>query len=121
SFTTTSLAGLAARAAYDTGVVGKTITAFAAKLGYQHWWTPQWRSNIDFSMVHQDIPNLVNTPGVVGSGSVNKELNSAHINMLWSPVAFITTGVEYSWGHHIIKNNAKGDMHVIQGMLRVNF
>jgi hypothetical protein len=113
--------GIAARALYDAGVKGQTITAFAAKIGYQHWWTPELRTNVDFSMVHQDIPNLVNTPGIVGSGSVNKELNSAHINLLWSPVAFITTGVEYSWGHHILKSNAKGDMHLIQGMLRANF
>jgi hypothetical protein len=121
SFNTTSAAGLAARAAYDAGVRGSTITAFNAKLGYVHWWTPELRTNMDFSMVHQDVPNVVNTPGIVGSGGINKELSMAHINLLWSPVAFVTTGVEYAWGHRVVKSNAKGDSHVVQGMLRVNF
>jgi len=78
-------------------------------------------TNLDFSMVHQDIPNLIATPGISGKGGANKELAMSHINLLWSPVAFVTTGVEYAWGHRVVTTNAKGDSHVIQGMLRVNF
>jgi hypothetical protein len=121
SFNTTSAAGLAARAAYDALVRGKTITAFSAKLGYVHWWTPELRTNMDFSMMHQDVSSIINTPGISGSAGVNKELAMSHINLLWSPVAFVTTGVEYSWGHRVVRTNAKGDSHIIQGLLRVSF
>src|SRR5712692_6246583 len=58
----------ASRAAYDAVVRGATITAFAAKLGYVHWWTPELRTNLDFSMIHQDVPNLIATPAVTVSG-----------------------------------------------------
>jgi hypothetical protein len=121
SFNTVTAAGLANRAAYDKGVKGATITAFGAKLGYQHWWTPELRSNIDYSMVHQDVPYLNFTPGISGRAGTNLELAMVHANLLWSPVAFVTTGVEYAWGHRVVTTGLRGDSHVIQTMLRVQF
>src|SRR5262249_35009444 len=120
---TSAAAAQAARAAYDAQVRGATITAFAAKLGYVHWWTDELRTNLDYSFIHQDVPSLLIAPGgaaVAGvaaasaKGSSNKELGSAHVNLLWSPVAFVTTGVEYSWGHRVVQSNVKGDSHLIQ-------
>ena len=67
------------------------------------------------------MPSPAATPGISGKPGTNRELNSAHVNLLWSPVAFVTTGVEYSWGHRITTANFKGDEHLIQGMLRVSF
>ena len=58
----------ASRAAYDAVVRGATITAFNAKLGYVHWWTPELRTNMDFSFVHQDVPNLIFTSAVTTTG-----------------------------------------------------
>ena len=57
SFNTLTGTGPAARTLYDSKVLGRTITAFGLKIGYQHWWTAQWRSNVDFGVWHQDIPN----------------------------------------------------------------
>jgi hypothetical protein len=120
SFNTTTGTGPAARAAYDSAVLGRTITAFGLKIGYQHWWTGELRSNADFGVWHQDVPIL---PGITAAnrGTVNKELSVAHINLMWSPVAFISTGLEYTWGHRVTATEAKGDSHVIQGLLRVSF
>ncbi len=117
----TATGGLAARAVYDAAVLGRTIRAYNIKIGYVHWWTDELRSNMDFSMVHQDIPGLIATPAVNGKGGANKELSMAHFNLLWSPAGFVTTGLEYAWGHRVVVTNLKGDSHVIQGMLRVNF
>jgi len=122
-------AGLAARAAYDAGVIGKTITALHAKIGYMHWWTNELRSNIDFNFMHQDIPGLIATAGatpagffaISGKAGANKELVHSHVNLLWSPASFVTTGIEYQWGHRVVVTNLKGDSHTIQGMLRVQF
>jgi len=123
NITPTSASGpLHARILYDSLVRGSTITAFAAKLGYVHWWTDQLRTNRDYSFIHQDVPSLlITTPGINNKGGSNKELSTAHINLLWSPVAFVTTGIEYSWGHRVVQSNVKGDAHLIQGMVRVNF
>src|SRR5207245_1756037 len=59
SFNTVTAAGLASRAAYDAAVLGRTIRAYNIKIGYVHWWTDELRSNMDFSMVHQDVPGLI--------------------------------------------------------------
>ncbi len=117
----TATGGLAARAVYDAAVIGKTITAFNAKIGYMHWWTNELRSNIDFNFMHQDIPGLIATPAVSGKAGANKELVHSHVNLLWSPASFVTTGIEYAWGHRVVVTNLKGDSHTIQGMLRVQF
>src|SRR6266851_421466 len=61
---TVTAAGLAARAAYDSVASGRTIRAYNIKIGYVHWWTNELRSNMDFSMVHQDVPGLIATPGI---------------------------------------------------------
>ncbi len=129
NFNTVTAAGLAARAAYDSLVRGKTITAVHAKIGYMHWWTDELRSNIDFNLVHQDIPGLIATSGLTpagfatisGKAGANKELVHSHVNLLWSPASFVTTGIEYAWGHRVVVTNLKGDSHTIQGMLRVQF
>jgi len=71
--------------------------------------------------VHQDIPGLIATPGISGKAGANKELVHCHVNLLWSPASFVTTGIEYAWGHRVVVTNLKGDSHVIQGMLRVQF
>ena len=117
NFNGTNAASLAARSTYDSLVRGTTITAFNGKVGYMHWWTPELRSNIDINITHQDIPSVITS----GRAALNKELVMSHINLLWSPVAFVTTGIEYAWGHRVVTTNAKGDSHVMQGMLRVTF
>ena len=38
----------------------------------------------------------------------NKQLQTAHVNLIWSPVAFIDTGVEYIWGQRQTVANIKG-------------
>src|SRR5216684_2831553 len=121
NFNTVTAAGLAARATYDSLVRGRAIIAYNVKIGYVHWWTNELRSNMDFSMMHQDVPGLIATPGLSGKAGTNKELSMAHFNLLWSPAGFVTTGIEYAWGHRVVVTNLKGDSHVIQGMLRVNF
>ena len=123
SFNTTTAGaagGVAARTLYDSHVLGRTITAFGLKIGYQHWWTPQWRSNIAYGVWHQDVPILAGMPAAT-RGTVNKELSIASINLMWSPVAFVSTGIEYGWGHRVTATEAKGDSHTIQALLRVSF
>src|SRR4029077_2774274 len=75
---------------YDSAVLAKTITSFAAKVGYQHWWTPELRSTIDFSMNHDDVPALIQASGRAAN---NKELCLSHANLIWSPVAFVDLGI----------------------------
>jgi hypothetical protein len=58
------------------------------------------------------------TQGVVS----NRILETAHINLIWSPVAFIDAGVEYFWGQRQTASaNIKGDEQTLIGKFRVKF
>jgi hypothetical protein len=51
----------------------------------------------------------------------NKQLATAHVNLFWSPVAFVDFGAEYGWGHRVTVANFKGDAQEILGTMRVRF
>src|SRR5205085_756719 len=83
------------RPLYDAAVLATTIVSWSGRIGYQHWWTPELRSTVDFSVNHNDIPALVQASGRAAN---NKELALAHVNLIWSPVAFVDLGIEGGWG-----------------------
>ena len=110
------------RPLYDAAVISRTIPGFGARVGYAHWWTDNLRSNIDFSINHQDVPStLLNTPGTVGSNANNKELSISHVNLIWSPAAFLDLGVEGAWGHRITVSNLRGDAYTLQTSMKFRF
>ncbi len=51
----------------------------------------------------------------------NKQLQTAHVNLIWSPVAFIDAGVEYFWGQRQTVANIKGNQQTLIGKFRVKF
>ena len=95
-----------------------TIVSWSGRIGYQHWWTPELRSTVDFSVNHNDIPALVQASGRAAN---NKELALAHVNLIWSPVAFVDVGVEGAWGHRVVVSNLKGDAWTLQSSLKFRF
>ena len=106
------------RAFYDSGVRATTIMSYAARIGYQHWWTPEIRSTVDFSINHEDVPSF----GVASIRAANnKELTLTHANLIWSPIALVDLGVEYAWGHRVTVARAKGNAYTLQSSLRVRF
>ena len=106
------------RLLYDSLVQATTIVSYSARIGYQHWWTPELRSTVDFSMNHNDIPAFVQASGRAAN---NKELNLAHANLIWSPVAFVDLGVEGAWGHRVVVSNLKGDVWTLQTSMKFRF
>jgi len=107
------------RRLYDSAVSGATITTFGAKIGYQHWWLPTLRSTIDFSMEHADVSTF--WIGVAARNNANKELNLAHANLIWSPVAFVDLGLEGAWGHRVTVANVRGDAWTLQTSMKFRF
>jgi hypothetical protein len=107
------------RALYDANASGATITSFSAGIGYQHWWTAQLRSSVDFSISHSDMSAYYLQAS--GRGANNKELNLAHANLIWSPVAFVDLGVEGAWGHRVTVANVRGDAWTLQTSLKFRF
>ena len=108
-----------------TTVISTTIVEASARIYYQHWWTDQLRSTIDFSVSRNEVPDL---PGYVycrttaGScGGINRELDVSHLNLIWSPLAFVDVGVEGTWGHRLVVSNLRGDAYSLQGEFKVRF
>jgi hypothetical protein len=106
-------------------VLATTFTSFGAEGNYQHWWAAHWRSTISAGFQHQDVPTTL-----IGSASslvnanplnYNKELITAHANIIWSPVAFIDTGFEYTYGHRHTIYNQTGNENVFDFSFQVRF
>jgi hypothetical protein len=73
-------------------IVDKVFSA-GASAGYQHWWLPNLRSNVTGGYVIQDISGALIGP--LASVNQNHKVWTTHVNLIWSPVGFIDTGIEY--------------------------
>jgi hypothetical protein len=102
-----------------SNVLFKPVFGYSANGGYQHWWLPNLRSTIAAGVAHQDMSSQLIGPSQ--AISANKEQWNAFVNLVWSPVAFITTGIEYMYGKRIVVANAKGQEQVLIGKFRVAF
>ena len=97
----------------------QTVQEFGGDTGYQHWWLNNLRSTASFGYAHQEINSQLIGP--VQSTISNKQVMTAHFNLIWSPVAFIDTGVEYMWGQREVVANIRGTEQALIGMFRVKF
>jgi hypothetical protein len=112
---TPTCTGLAAA----SNVIVRQNFGYSANGGYQHWWLPNLRSTIAAGFDHQDVDSQLIGPSQ--AASVNKELWNTFVNLVWNPVAFITTGVQYMYGRRIVVANGKGQEQVLIGKFRVAF
>jgi hypothetical protein len=102
-----------------SNVLFRTNFSYSANGGYQHWWTPNLRSTIAAGIAHQDLDAQLIGP--TQASTFTKEQWNTFVNLVWNPVAFITTGVEYMYGKRIVVANGKGNESVIIGKWRVAF
>jgi hypothetical protein len=109
--------GSPTRRAYDRIVRSGSPESANAWIWYQHWWTENLRSTIEVSGTWNEF----NTGLIAGCTSCNKQLNTAHVNLFWSPVAFVDLALEYGYGHRVTTGNFKGDAYEIEGTMRVRF
>ncbi|MBX9698505.1 MAG: porin, partial [Acetobacteraceae bacterium] len=56
---------------------------------YRRFWSPQWRSNFSYSWSRQDFPAYARqfAPGSDSALALNRELQQAFANLIWSPFA----------------------------------
>ena len=95
------------------------IAARSGQVGYQHWWLPNLRSTVAAGFAEQDVPGSLIGP--TQAIAVNKQLFNAFVNLVWNPVAFITTGVQYMYGKRTVVANATGQENVLIYKFRVAF
>ena len=106
-------------AAAAANVLVSPIMMAGGVAGYQHWWLPNLRSNLAYGYWQANVSSQL--VGPVESTVANKRLQSVNFNVIWSPVAFIDTGVEYMWGKRTVVANFSGQEQVLVGKFRVKF
>ncbi|MBD1390463.1 porin [Neiella sp. HB171785] len=79
-----------------------TVSGF---VGYRHWWSDKWRSNIFVSAISAD-----NDTKLTGEG-VTKQVVSGHLNLVYSPIPPLSFGVEYFYAEREIESGETGDMN----------
>ncbi|HVB17135.1 MAG TPA: hypothetical protein VNF04_11410, partial [Stellaceae bacterium] len=104
-----------------SAIVATTVTSWGGEVNYQHWWTPTLRSSLTYGIGHQDLPMAL-LKGGPGTGAYNKEIETAHANLIWSPVPFIDTGFEYIYDRRLTAMNVRGsDGHILDFDFKVKF
>ena len=123
-------------------VVLRSSFAFGANASYTHWWLDNFRTYVATGIQHHDIPTNLRTVTATGSTGVsavctgginaahltgaggcglNKELVSASVGTIWSPVAFVDFGLEYSYSHRQTVSNTKGDVNALTSRFTFRF
>ena len=81
---------------------------------YRHYWVDQLRSNLVLSTASEN--NRAGAPA-----STNKSTASAHVNLIWSPVANADLGVEYIYADRKTEDGLKGNLNRLQASAKYAF
>jgi hypothetical protein len=96
----------------------KPTQEIGAEIGYQHWWTGTLRSNINAGFnAHYGFPS--NLIGV--NAGIDKEMITAHVNLIWAPMSSVGIGLEYMWGQRTVQNNSTGTENVLISRFIISF
>lgn len=90
------------------------VDVYSMMLSYQHAWNKNWRSTAVFGVEHADQPEFV-------SQLMTKQAESIHLNLLWSPVAKSTIGIEFIHGARELVSGKSGALNRVQFSTRFNF
>jgi hypothetical protein len=102
-----------------TSILVTTIRSVGGVVGYQHWWLPNLRSTVAYGIARYDVPSTL--VGPVEMTVANKQLQSASVNLIWGPVAFIDIGAEYFWGQRVVVAGISGNEQVLLTEFRVKW
>jgi porin-like protein len=108
-----------ATAAAAASILVKPTFEWGSEIGYQHWWADNLRSNINAGFNAHQIPAAV--VGAAQSAAMNKELLTAHANLIWNPVSSVDVGIEYMWGQRTVVNNNHGTENALISKLAFRF
>jgi hypothetical protein len=85
-----------------------------ATAAYRHFWNPALRSTLALSELGSSNPAGT-------AGSVNRDAQSAHLNLIWSPVPQTNLGVEYIYARREIENGEAGNLNRLQASAQYFF
>lgn len=95
-----------------------TLPTYGGTVSYRRFWTPQLRSNFVYSYAWQQYPSyaMLFVPGSAAATSLNRTLEQAIFNLIWSPFAqmsgnrvgfgWLDLGLEYVYSHRDVFGGA---------------
>ncbi len=102
-------------AVLDAGGGLEAISGFAGSVAWRHVFTPQWRSNLMFSMQEYD-----NDVALTGLGT-NKSSMSWAVNAIYSPVPKLDLGLEYRYAQRELESGVDGALNRVQATAKYSF
>lgn len=78
-----------------------------ASAAYRHFWTPSLRSTLAISALRADLPSS-------SGGGLNRSAESAHLNLIWSPLPQTNFGLEYIAARRELQNGQSGTLQRLQ-------
>jgi outer membrane DcaP-like protein len=102
----------------------KDVGVYGGEASYQHWWTDELRTNVTGSYLKLDQPQgiFANTAaGAVGLGAQNNRFWTGLVNLIWSPVPQVDTGIEYINEYRKIQNGRSGVAERLQVSTKFKF
>jgi hypothetical protein len=89
-------------------------TQWLAMAAYRHFWTPTLRSTVALSELASS------NPAGTGAG-VNRRADSAHLNLIWSPVPQTNLGLEYIHARREVQDGSAGSLNRLQASAQYFF
>jgi len=89
------------------------VGSWGGMISYQHWWTDTLRTNVNGSFNKQ-----VNNTGDFSTSTVYdgqaEQWYTVHVNLIWSPVPQMDTGIEYIHSNKKLQSSQQGDFNRLQ-------
>lgn len=104
-------------ASLDAGAAGdlEAVDVISAFIAYRHVWSDKLRSSVFYSALQGDYDEQL-----VG-GAITEATESYHANLLYSPVAKITLGLEAMYAKRELVNDADGTLNRLQFSAKYDF
>jgi hypothetical protein len=90
------------------------IPSYSAVLGAKHSWSKKFASNFSYAYGWLQVP-ASREPFALQEGGIG------HVNIIYSPLDYFSTGVEYMWGARRTTNDALGKASRLQMMAKFSF
>jgi len=87
---------------------------WVAAAAYRHFWTPNLRSTLALS-------GLATQTTADTAGPVNKNAQSTHLNLIWSPLAQTNLGIEYVYARRETRDGLSGRLDRLQTAAQYSF
>jgi hypothetical protein len=101
-------------AVLDTGGRIELPNQWTAIASYRHYWSETVRSTLALAATRSANPADT-------AGSISRSAQSAHLNVIWSPVPQANLGIEYLHGRRETQNGLSGALNRVQASAQYSF